>query len=79
MSKLGSRLKRLEQFEYGGNKIWYAQALEGVADEWELKLMLTETGKVIDKKAERLTFDELIEFKEKSEIGVFFDILNAID
>lgn len=78
MASLVSRLKKLEQFEYGGNKLWYIEAIEGEADAWTGYLMLMETGKTLETIKEPMTFDELMTFKEQSDIGVFIDIRNAL-
>ena len=78
MANLSSRLKKLEQFEYGGNKLWYIEAIEGEADAWTGYLMLTETGKTLETIKKPMTFDELMTFKQQSDIGVFIDIRNAL-
>jgi hypothetical protein len=43
MTNISTRVKKLEAFKHAGNKLWYAEAVEGATDEWKLKLMLTET------------------------------------
>ena len=78
MRALNKRLERLEQFEYGGNKLWYIEAVEGQADAWTGYLMLTETGKTLETIKKPMTTDELMTFREQSDIGVFIDIRNAL-
>lgn len=74
---LETRVKKLEDFEYVGNKVWWIEAIEG-KDEWYGSLKLTDTGKIIDRTKEPMTFEELMVFKKESEHGVFIDVRNAL-
>jgi len=77
MANLSQRLKKLEQFEYSGSKLWFMTSADGTEDAWTGKLLLTETGKVIDRMTEPLTMDELLSFRQTSDIGVLIDIAST--
>ena len=77
MANLSQRLKKLEQFEYSGSKLWIMESADGTEDAWTGKLLLTETGKVIDRMTEPLTMDELLSFRQTSDIGVLIDIAST--
>lgn len=74
MANLSQRLKKLEQFEYSGSKLWIMESADGTADAWTGELLLAETAKVIDRITEPMTMDELMAFKEASKIGMLISV-----